>query len=242
MKYAIIGDVHSNLSALEAVLADLDKAGGTDEIWCLGDTVGYGPDPHECLEIIRARCRLNIAGNHDLAAIGRLETSTFNQEAATAARWTGHQLTQDEISFLSSLPLKMERDDFTLAHGSPREPVWEYIQSIRDAEENLPYFKTRHCLVGHSHAALYFKFARIITNGRPKADSELSLAKNRFIINPGGVGQPRDSDPRAAYAVYDSQSKTLVFKRVSYDISAVQSRMEKAGLPPWLSERLAYGR
>lgn len=241
MRYAILADIHANLTALQAVLADMEKQGGADEVWCLGDTLGYGPDPHECLEIVRARCSLCVAGNHDLAAIGKLDISTFNQDAARAARWNGNQLTQDEISFLAGLPLKVEKGDFTLVHGSPREPVWEYIMSAREAEENLTYFKTCHCLVGHSHAPIYFKFGESCSTGKPSAGTELKLADYRYIVNPGGVGQPRDSDPRAAYAVYDSEAGTLVFQRVSYDISAVQTRMQKAGLPLWLSERLSYG-
>ena len=242
MRYAIIADIHSNLTALEAVLADLEKQGGADEIWCLGDIVGYGPDPHECLEIVRSRCSLCVAGNHDLAAIGNLDTGDFNQEAARAVRWSGRQLSEAEIGFLAGLPLTIEKGDFTLVHGSPREPVWEYIMSAQEAEENLTYFKTRYCMVGHSHMAMYFKFDKTCSAGIPRAGTSLQLTDGRYLINPGGVGQPRDSDPRAAYAVYDSKTTTLVFYRVNYDIAAVQTRMQKAGLPLRLSERLSYGR
>jgi predicted phosphodiesterase len=242
MRYAILADIHSNLTALEAVLADLANAGGADEVWCLGDTVGYGPDPHECLEIVRARCSLCIAGNHDLAAIRQIDTQTFNEDAASAAHWSHRQLDPEEIRFLSGLPLKLEKGDFTLVHGSPREPVWEYVTSAREAQDNFAYFKTRYCLIGHSHLAQYFKYGELNSIGQPGAGAELKLAAQRYIVNPGGVGQPRDSDPRAAYAVYDSRSDSLFFQRVSYDIAAVQTRMQKAGLPVWLSERLAYGR
>jgi predicted phosphodiesterase len=242
VRYAILADIHSNLTALEAVLADLKNQGGADEIWCLGDIVGYGPDPHECLEIVRARCSLCVAGNHDLAASGQLDTTSFNQEAARAARWSNRQLSEDEARFLSGLPLKAEREDFTLVHGSPREPVWEYILSERDASENLAHFKTRHCLVGHSHMAMYFRCGESCRFGRPEALTNLDLTEGRYLINPGGIGQPRDGDPRAAYLIYDSETATMAFQRVSYDITAVQTRMQKAGLPLSLSERLAYGR
>ncbi len=241
MRFAILADIHSNLTALEAVLADLEKQGGADEVWCLGDTLGYGPDPHQCLEIVRAHCSLCVAGNHDLAAIGKTDISTFNQDAARAARWNGNQLNQDEISFLAGLPLKVEKGDFTLVHGSPRDPVWEYIMSAREAEENLAYFKTRYCLTGHSHISMVFKSDAMCGSDRPRAGTSLKLLDCRYIINPGGVGQPRDSDARSAYAVYDSEAATLVFQRVSYDISAVQARMRKAGLPLSLIERLSYG-
>jgi predicted phosphodiesterase len=242
MRYAILADIHSNLTALLAVLADLEKSGGADEIWCLGDIVGYGPDPHECMEIVRSRYSVCVVGNHDLASIGKLDTSTFNQAAAMAARWTSRQLNADEVSFLSALPLKVEKGDFTLVHGSPREPVWEYITTAQEAEENFSYFKTRFCLIGHSHSAQYFKFSDCCVTGRPRAGAGLNLSEHRYIINPGSVGQPRDSDSRSAYAIYDSETSTLVFQRVAYDITSVQDRMNKAGLPLWLTERLAYGR
>jgi diadenosine tetraphosphatase ApaH/serine/threonine PP2A family protein phosphatase len=242
MRYAILGDIHSNLTALEAVLADLEKSGGADEVWCLGDIVGYGPDPHECLEIVRSRCSLCIAGNHDLASISGLDTSTFNQDAAMAVRWTSRQLRADEVDFLSGLPLKVERGDFTLAHGSPREPVWEYITSFREAEENFQYFETRYCLIGHSHLAQYFRLGDGSVTDQPGEGTDIKLANQRYIINPGSVGQPRDSDPRAAYAIHNTETTTISFQRVAYDINSVQNRMEKAGLPLWLIERLACGR
>lgn len=242
MRIGIIADIHSNLTALQAVLADLAKQGGADEFWCLGDIVGYGPDPHECLEIVRTRFNLCVAGNHDLAAAGKMDTNDFNQDAARAARWTGLKLDNDEVHFLSSLPLKAEKGDFTLVHGSPRDPVREYILTDREAEENLSFFKTRLCLIGHSHTTMYFTCSESCSSDRPGARGSLKLVGHRYIINPGGVGQPRDGDPRAAYAVYDSETAVLVFHRVSYDIPAVQARMRKVGLPLWLMERLENGR
>ncbi len=242
MKYAILADIHSNLTALQAVLTDIENHGGADEIWCLGDTIGYGPDPHECLSIVRNRFSLCVAGNHDLAAIGKIDIANFNQDAARAALWNGNQLDEDEISFLSGLPLKIENGDFTLAHGSPRDPVWEYVLSDTDAKENLAYFKTRYCLVGHSHSAEYFRCGQFCTVSSPNAGTSINLKDYRYILNPGGVGQPRDGDPRAAYAVYNTETHTLVFQRVNYDPSAVQARMLEAGLPARLIDRLNYGR
>ena len=242
MKYAVLGDIHSNLTALQAVLADLENRGGADEKWCLGDIVGYGPDPHECLEIVRTSFSLCVAGNHDLAVIGKVGIWDFNKDAAIAVRWTNLQLDKDEVAFLAGLPLKLEKDDFTLVHGSPREPVWEYLLSEPSSEENLKYFTTRHCLVGHTHRAIYFKCGASCEAGWPESDTKLSLTDCRYIINPGGVGQPRDNDPRAAYVLIDSQSSVIYFRRVSYDIKAVQNRMEKVGLPRWLIDRLSLGR
>jgi predicted phosphodiesterase len=242
VRYAILSDIHSNLTALEAVLADLEKRGNADEIWCLGDTVGYGPDPHECLEIVLKRCKLCVAGNHDLATIGKLDTSNFNQNAARATHWTNSQLGEVEISFLAGLPLKIEKYGFTLVHGSPRAPVLEYIISIQEAEENLAYFTTDFCLIGHTHATQFFECRETCTCIRPGPGTSLKLTDHRYYINPGGVGQPRDGDPRASYALYDSETLTMVFHRVIYDVSAVQNRMRKAGLPLRLIERLSFGR
>jgi predicted phosphodiesterase len=241
MRYAVLGDIHSNLTALEAVLADIEKKGGVDEVWCLGDIVGYGPDLHECLEIVHSRCSLCVAGNHDLAVIGKLDISTFNQDAVRAVHWHSKQLNESEINYLAGLPLVAEKGDFTLVHGSPREPVWEYILSVKQAEENLVFFNTRYCLIGHSHVAHYYKCDTTCKSVKPQAGTSLKLIDGRYIINPGGVGQPRDGDARAAYAIYDSQTISVVFQRVCYDIAAVQVRMEKAGLPPRLIERLSYG-
>ncbi len=241
MRYAILADIHSNLTALEAVLADLSQQGGADEIWCLGDIVGYGPDPHECLELVRSRCKLCVAGNHDLAVIGKLDISSFNPDAVKAIRWHSSQLIESETHFLADLPQKIVKGDFTLVHGSPRQPLWEYILSARQAEENLTYFNTRCCLIGHSHLPQYYQCDTTCSSGNPQEGNSFLLSASRYILNPGSVGQPRDRDPRAAYGLYDSPTATMNFQRVSYDIVSVQSRMEKVGLPRWLIERLACG-
>jgi predicted phosphodiesterase len=204
MKVAILADIHANLTALETVLADVGLKGGADDFWCLGDIVGYGPDPHECIELIQRRCSICVAGNHDWAAIGKMDTSCFNPVAAEAAQWTRRQLKAEDIHYLENLPLTIQEGDFTLVHGSPRDPIWEYVMAVEEAEKNLEYFKTRYCLVGHSHFPVVFECAESCS-ARALADGdEIQLGEKRLIINPGGVGQPRDNDPRAAYAIYDS--------------------------------------
>jgi diadenosine tetraphosphatase ApaH/serine/threonine PP2A family protein phosphatase len=242
MKVAILADIHANFTALEAVLEDVDKRGGTGEIWCLGDTVGYGPDPHQCLDVIHQRSAVCVAGNHDWAAVGKIDTTSFNPEAAEAAQWTHGQLHEDEIQFLADLPLKIEKADFTLVHGSPRDPIRDYLLSVAEAKENSEYFQTPYCLIGHSHLPLIFNCGEIRQLNKIQNNAVIKLGSDRLIINPGGVGQPRDGDPRAAYAIYDDIAGTIAFQRVKYDIPAVQQRMQEAGLPHWLSGRLASGR
>jgi diadenosine tetraphosphatase ApaH/serine/threonine PP2A family protein phosphatase len=241
LRYGIIADVHANLAALEAVLDDM---GEVDELWCLGDLVGYGPDPNECVELLRTRRHLCIIGNHDLASIGRLDTSDFNPVAAAAADWTARALTERSRDFLLSLPERLVAGPFTLVHGSPRHPVWEYITHDGRAAPNFHHFDTPACLVGHTHVpALYvLDSERGTADGRaPGPDDFVQIGEQRVIVNPGGVGQPRDGDPRAAYAVYDSESRTLQWRRVPYSIEATQKRMREVGLPQRLIERLDFG-
>ena len=235
-----MADVHANLAAFQAVLSDIEKRGGADEIWCLGDIVGYGPDPSECIALLRQLPHLCVAGNHDWAAIGKVDISDFNPDAAQACRWTATQLTPEDARYLESLPLTLRRNDFTIVHGSPREPIWEYVVSTQSAKANFGYFETRFCLVGHSHVPLVFESTGP-TCLLEELPSELKLGGNRLIINPGGVGQPRDGDPRAAYAIYDEGNKTIYHYRVPYDIEATQEKMVKRGLPSFLVVRLSYG-
>jgi predicted phosphodiesterase len=244
MRCAIIADIHANLTAFNTVLDDIEQRGGVEEVWCLGDVVGYGPDPQECIARLRQTNHICVAGNHDLAAIGKIDTSVFNPDAAAACHWTGKQLDSEDVEYLSNLPLVIEKDDFTLVHGSPREPVWEYILSTVAAMENFAYFKSPYCLVGHSHYPAVFSYdgAGDCSGRRFLPDSYLVLGESRMIINPGGVGQPRDGDPRASYAIYDSQSRQIHLYRISYDIRAVQDRMLERGLPMNLVTRLSYGR
>lgn len=242
MRYAILGDIHANLAAFEAVLRDVDIRGGFEKIWCLGDVVGYGPDPHESIELLRQHEHVCVAGNHDWAAIGKMDTSDFNPVAAQACHWTSLQLTKEDINYLQNLHLSFCQDDFTLVHGSPREPIWEYLLSIEAAEVNFAHFETAFCLVGHSHVPLIFEYIDHATIYRGFPDgANLTLGKNRLIINPGGVGQPRDGDPRASYAVYDDEAGTVHHYRVEYDIAATQRKMEEQGLPSPLILRLSQG-
>jgi predicted phosphodiesterase len=243
VRYAIIADIHANLVAFTAVLDDISRRGAVAELWCLGDIVGYGPDPHQCIELIRQHEHVGVTGNHDQAAIGKLDTAYFNPEAAAVCQWTAGQLSPDDIRYLESRPPAVKRDKFTLVHGSPREPIWEYLLSTRQATENLPYFDSLVCLVGHSHVPLVFEFSQAgdcslseLTDG-----AVLTLADNCLIINPGGVGQPRDGDPRASYAIYDDETGSISHYRVPYDIGITQSKMMEHGLPYGLIRRLSYG-
>jgi diadenosine tetraphosphatase ApaH/serine/threonine PP2A family protein phosphatase len=243
MRFAILADIHSNLAAFETVLGDLEKRGGFDKIWCLGDVVGYGPDPHECIERLRQFGPLCIAGNHDWAAIDKMDTSEFNPVAAIAALWTTQQLTAEDRDYLLNLPQTLYEDDFTLAHGSPREPIWEYLLSTEAAQDNFDSFETAYCLVGHSHVPLVFELIddKVVCREFEEG-ANLKLGKTRMIINPGGVGQPRDGDPRASYAIYDAEARTITHYRVEYDIQATQKKMEERGLPTSLILRLSLGR
>lgn len=243
MRYAIIADIHSNLGAFHAVLQDMEKQGGVEEIWCLGDVVGYGPEPRECIELLRRQRHLCIAGNHDWAAVGKLDTTLFNREAADAARWTADQLSPEDIDYLQNLPLNLEKGDFTLVHGSPREPIWEYVLSPQTAIINFEYFNSKFCLVGHSHMPLVFDLDRDGICDLRQLPHELFLRQEgkRLIINCGGVGQPRDGDPRASYAILDDEQEILRHYRVEYDILTTQQKMYDLGLPPRLAGRLSHG-
>jgi diadenosine tetraphosphatase ApaH/serine/threonine PP2A family protein phosphatase len=245
MRYAILADIHGNLEAFEAVREDIEQRGGVDELWCLGDIVGYGPNPRECLELLRQKKHICLAGNHDGAAIGKIDTSDFNPDAAAACHWTAKQLTSEDVDYLGSLPLKLVRDNFTLVHGSPREPIWEYILSPQIARINFSYFETQFCLVAHSHITFIFDYSN--QNGvcqlrQLPEELYLSDERNRLIINCGGVGQPRDGDPRASYAIFDDEEGVIYHYRLPYDISATQKKMLQAGLPARLATRLSYGR
>jgi predicted phosphodiesterase len=243
MHYAIIADIHSNLAAFEAVLKDMANHGKIEEIWCLGDIVGYGPDPHECIELLRQHKHVCIAGNHDLAAAGKIDIRHFNPHAAAAIKWTAGRLTAVDKFYLESLSLTLQKEDFTLVHGSPREPVWEYVASITTASDNFDRFNTDYCLVGHSHVPQVFRQGedgKVSSNALHQGVG-LMLGKSRLIINPGAVGQPRDNDPRASYAIYESEGKTVRPYRVEYDISLTQYRMTRQHLPPPLITRLSHG-
>jgi predicted phosphodiesterase len=241
MRILILSDIHANLTALEAVLAD---AGPVDQVWCLGDLVGYGPDPNECIAILKTIPNLKcILGNHDAAALGRIDLETFNQEARFSARWMQNTLNSSSMDFLKRLPEKIVIENVTLAHGSPRNPVWEYILDVVNAAENFKFFDTQICLVGHTHLPVAYinPENRAPVRYQIPRPGEVFPIQQRMILNPGSVGQPRDHDPRAAYAILDLQEQSWQPQRVVYDISSVQTRIRDAGLPPRHAQRLMEG-
>ncbi len=252
MRYLIVSDIHSNLAAFEAVLAD---AGSFDKVWCLGDVVGYGPDPNECVERLRGLPHVCVVGNHDWATLGKMDTEDFNPAAKRACHWTREQLSPSNREYLEALPKSLVEEDFTLVHGSPRQPIWEYILDSSVAQANFEYFDTRFCLAGHTHVPIIYRshvFGHRPENPDPACDTlmpslddPLALGEERLIINPGSVGQPRDGDPRAGYAILDSDRKrsnfTLKYRRVSYPIEVTQARMVEKDLPARLIIRLGYG-
>src|SRR5512142_120056 len=232
MPILVISDIHANYTALEAVLKD---AGQFDETWCLGDLVGYGPDPNMVVEELRSLPRLTcMLGNHDVAIIGRMELAAFNGDARRSLSWTSNVLSADNMDFLRTLPHRIYvRGDVTLAHGSPRDPVWEYILNTLSARLNFEHFGTPYCFVGHSHIQSVFQLDQQsdrVSMALTKVGQPLHL-RPRQILNPGSVGQPRDRDPRAAYAIYDTDSGTWEARRVQYDVAAVQERVRQARLP-----------
>jgi predicted phosphodiesterase len=242
MRALVLSDIHSNLEALQAVLDDAERRGGFQEIWALGDLIGYGPDPGACLRRLQGYELLAVAGNHDHAAIGKMSVTTFNPAAAAAIQWTSRQLSADDVGFLAGLPLIATAEPFTLVHGSLRAPVWEYLLTDEAARGTLELLQTRFCLVGHSH----IPFICLENRGAPRfveftEDQVFELNEERWIINPGGVGQPRDRDPRPSYAVYDSGPGTIQRHRVTYNITVTQEKMRQAGLPEYLIERLDHG-
>ena len=241
MRILVISDIHANLAALEAVIKD---AGEFDSVWCLGDLIGYGPDPNECIEHIRQLPQLKcLAGNHDHAVLGLMLLSRFNHEAQEAVTWTQNVLSEENRTYLSSLPLMMTHEVFTLVHGSPREPLWEYILDEHIAQRNFNRIETDYCLVGHSHIPLLF-FKPTEENSvlqlQMPVREPFSL-QPRMILNPGSVGQPRDLDPRASYAILDLENDTWELRRIAYDITDVQLRILEAGLPDRHAFRLVAG-
>jgi predicted phosphodiesterase len=244
MRYLIISDIHGNLTAFQTVLKDAGKLGKDyDFVWCLGDVVGYGPDPNECVETLRELPHLCLAGNHDWATLGRLDVRTFNADARKALTWTRDTLNEENMAYLEALPTTFVMGEFTLAHGSPREPVWEYILDPLVASVNFQHFETPYCLVGHTHSPVIFK-----STGKgesqaiaPEYGKPIKLDGKQQIINPGSVGQPRDSDNRAAYAILDLDAMTWEFRRIPYDIKHVQAQMAEADMPERLITRLEHG-
>jgi len=241
VRYAILSDIHGNLEALDAVLADLsDRADG---VLCLGDTVGYGADPLACVERLAARAQAVVGGNHDWAVAGRLDFEWFNPDARVAAEWTRERLDDDHRAYLGSLPLVAEVADATLVHSSPAEPdAWEYLISPEDGFAAFAHFQTRWCFVGHSHWPGVWSLGSTGPVFHPGAQDVRAEHGRRYLVNVGSVGQPRDHDPRAAYAVWDAESGALSIRRVSYDAEGARAKIVQAGLPRFLADRLATGR
>jgi diadenosine tetraphosphatase ApaH/serine/threonine PP2A family protein phosphatase len=243
LRIAVISDIHANLHALEAVLAALD-AEEHDAVWNLGDTVGYGPRPNECCAAAQEIAELSLVGNHDLVVLGKgeVDVEDFNPEAAAAATWTRETLTAESRAFLESLGASAERTGVDLYHGSPRDPVWEYVLTVESALAALRISSAPLVAVGHSHVPLALELQDgEIRGGLAPADTDVDLSTGRWLLNPGSVGQPRDGDARAAYCLLDLDASRASFRRVPYEIEATQAEMREQRLPEPLAERLSYG-
>ena len=238
MRIAVVSDVHSNLHALEAVLAEVDAA-GIDELWCLGDIVGYGPRPNECAALLQERTAICLAGNHDLVVTGQISLATFAGEAAAAASWTKQALGDEARAFLESLAPKAAAPGAELFHGSARDPVWDYVLSDESAHWTFLATSEPLILVGHSHISLRFSPGE--RGATADAGTTVELGGARQLLNPGSVGQPRDGDPRAAWLEIDNESHRATFRRTEYSVERTQSEMREAGLPEVLAERLEHG-
>jgi predicted phosphodiesterase len=242
MRVAIVSDIHGNRQAFEAVLEAI-AASDCDEIWCLGDLVGYGADPNACVTLARDHAAISLAGNHDLGVRGTIPLEQFSRGAALAATWTQREITEETRQYLDSLePLDVE-PPVALYHASPRDPVWEYVLSPLQADLCLDVQARRIALVGHSHVALSFARApgESATGQTREADEEIDLQEGEWIVNPGSVGQPRDGDPRAAWLDLDLDRWRATYRRTEYDIAGAAAAIRAARLPDSLAERLAYG-
>jgi len=254
MRVLVISDIHGNLTALQAVLEEAAQF-NYEEVWCLGDTVGYGPEPNECITLVRQLKAACVVGNHDWAAIERMDIEDFNAEARRAVLWTRQELSPESLAWLSELPsTPIVKGEFTLTHGSPRDPVWEYVLYPSTARANFDAFSTPFCLVGHTHVPALHVWVESETSVRaisptpnrvlalrPAEKADGAAPSLRIILNPGSVGQPRDNDPRAAYAILNTKEATWLPRRVAYAIEITQAHMRSAGLPERLINRLSFG-
>jgi predicted phosphodiesterase len=243
LRVAVITDIHANRHAFEAVLAEIDRE-GAEQVWCLGDLVGYGAEPDACVELARDRAAVCLAGNHDLAVTGALGIDEFSRGAAISAKWTREVIDERNLAFLRELDPAGEQDGIGLYHGSPRDPVWEYVLSARLAELCLDAADQRVSLIGHSHIAVAF------ARGGPEEDAFVApagagasadVAEGEWLLNPGSVGQPRDGDARAAWLMLDTSAERAEWRRTEYDIAGAAAAIRAAGLPDSLAERLGYG-
>ncbi len=242
MHVAVLSDIHGNRHALEAVLADV-ASGAVKEVWCLGDVVGYGADPNDCCALVQEHARLSLAGNHDLAVTGGISTDDFARGAGIAAEWTREVLHAEHLDWLGTLQAAGTRGGVGLYHGSPRDPVWEYVLSTLLAEMCLDAQPERVALIGHSHVALSFHRPEgEPASGESRRDGDVAaLDSGEWLLNPGSVGQPRDGDPRAAWLLLDLERATATWRRVEYDVEGAQAAIKAARLPHSLADRLQYG-
>jgi predicted phosphodiesterase len=235
-----VSDIHSNIVALDAVIAAAEEEEEVERVICLGDIVGYGPSPMECIERLWERHAVSIQGNHDAAASGKVGLDEFNGYAAMACQWNGEQLTQEAKDYLANLPETLHDESFLLVHGTPQDPLWDYLVSYGQAVDAWEHSDMSDILVGHSHMQFACEAGRGIE--RPgETGLTIPLTKSRLVANPGSVGQPRDRDPRAAYALYDDDARILYLRRAWYDVSATQRTMAEVGLPEPLISRLSVG-
>jgi diadenosine tetraphosphatase ApaH/serine/threonine PP2A family protein phosphatase len=238
LRIAVLSDVHSNLHALEAVLTEVD-ASEVDEIWCLGDIVGYGPRPNECTALLQERTSICLAGNHDLVVLGKIPIAAFAGEAAAAASWTRGVLDEAARAFLDSRRPSAVAPGAQLFHGSPLDPIWDYVLSDETAHWSFAATSEPLVLVGHSHIALYFEPE--VHGELAAAETVVELGAGRHLLNPGSVGQPRNGDPRAAWLEIDNSAGRATFRRTGYPVERTQAEMRERGLPELLAERLAHG-
>jgi predicted phosphodiesterase len=242
LRIGILSDIHSNLEALEAV-DEAFKAAAVDVILFAGDVVGYGPDPNPCTEWVRTNAELAVAGNHDFAAIGKMDPETFNNHAREAVIWNGDQLDDEAEQYLMGLPMTESMEGVTIVHASPRAPdQWEYIFTLWDAEVNFSHFETEFCFVGHSHQPVMVDLdpggnVSVVPGDFLRAEKE-----HRYLINVGSVGQPRDGNPAACVGILDTDTSEFRLSRVDYNVRITQEKMRKAGLPQPLADRLSEGR
>ena len=246
MRVAVLSDIHANRQAFEAVLRATEEA-AVDQRWCLGDIVGYGADPDECLSLVRERCDLSLVGNHDLAVLGGLDVATFSESAAAAVAWTREVVGEEGLEFMRGLSPSDSRGEIGLFHASPRDPVWEYVLSPEQAEAGFEAQAERIGLIGHSHVALFFmrpsEPRSASAQGAQAGDgAAIPVGEGLWLLNPGSVGQPRDGDPRAAWLELDTEEWVARYHRVRYDIDAAAGAILAAGLPESLADRLQAGR
>jgi predicted phosphodiesterase len=262
MRIGIISDIHGNYVALRTVM---EHMGSVDALWCLGDLVGYGPQPNECISAVTEHPHLCVPGNHDWGMLGRLDKAAFNRDARAILEWTAKVLTPENLQYIEDLPVQLTAlsSSFTLVHASPRDPMWEYLLDLFDAAECFPLYDSRYCFVGHTHVPLIFREVGGVVKAivpepgevikvsiRPyKSDEDPQSTRPRMIINPGSVGQPRDGDPRAAYMLLDIPedaasgvgSATITAIRVEYPVEETQTLMQTLGFPPRLISRIQLG-